>query len=183
MRSKVSLPWNAAAWRQSTYEPRVRKVHGPVGEPLPEDNDGGLVCLGCGHHVCSCERQPPIFNVEASAYSSWKDSKPEPVCTCPGECNFPTLIDLEDGRAPNHPDFANLPAFVLQPPNPGPAGPMAEHEMFAHIAAQYGRPTEMNRSGVELMAALKSGGIVVHCKYCGCVHRVAEHPGLRCPAS
>jgi len=59
MKHKVTLPWNAAAWRQSTYEPRVRKVHGPVGEKwLIADSFGGYCdrthpC--CGHHVCSCE--------------------------------------------------------------------------------------------------------------------------------
>lgn len=59
MRSKVTLPWNAAAWRQSTYEPRVRKVHDPVSS---SPGFGGETyttnaCRVCGHHVCSCERQ------------------------------------------------------------------------------------------------------------------------------
>jgi hypothetical protein len=39
MKSKVTLPWNAAAWRQNTYEPRVLNRS----------------CPHCGYHVCSCK--------------------------------------------------------------------------------------------------------------------------------
>jgi hypothetical protein len=62
MKSKpVTLPWNAAAWRQSTYEPRVYKVCDPVGSPhinvacISSD----AVCQGCGYHVCSCKTIAP----------------------------------------------------------------------------------------------------------------------------
>jgi len=74
MKHKVTLPWNAAAWRQSTYEPRVRKVHGPVGEPLvspwnetAHDSLQRHACLGCGYHVCSCETPKRLARSELYA--------------------------------------------------------------------------------------------------------------------
>lgn len=62
MRSKVTLPWNAAAHRQHSYAPRVYKVCDPVGEkcesPWNETAHDGTqrnACLDCGYHVCSCK--------------------------------------------------------------------------------------------------------------------------------
>jgi hypothetical protein len=43
MKHKVTLPWNAAAWRQSTYEPREYSFPGPVALDT------------CGHErPCNC---------------------------------------------------------------------------------------------------------------------------------
>lgn len=101
MRSKVTLPWNAAAWRQSTYEPRVRKVHDPIGDHpqmfvgiarFPDCGAHEHACKGCGYHVCSCERQA-CYTLSGISYT-----KPE---------EYNTIV----------------------PPNPGPAGPvLAESE-------------------------------------------------------
>lgn len=117
MKKRVTLPWSAAAWRQSTYEPRVRKVHGPVGNLKRDPNVVATVdaCRWCGHHVCSCERQ--AFRIHRQTLDAWRDttpreggtltreslldklraSKSEPVCTC--RCGA-KLSDTQFHRCP-----------------------------------------------------------------------------------
>lgn len=107
MRSKVTLPWNAAAWRQSTYEPRVRKVHGPVGKDHEAFNRHARdeACRFCGHHVCSCERHWPETGMVQPALQKYAPLPPPEgklaVFTKPEPREYNTIV----------------------PPNPGPAGP------------------------------------------------------------
>jgi hypothetical protein len=119
MKRKVSQPWNMASVR-SRQTPRVYKTCGPVAHPYVKYGLSGLeehCCGACGHHVCSCERhcKIPLRDVTDDWIQANAPVPPSPGPVGPQarEYNFPVMIDLEDGRAPNHPDFANAPAFVL----------------------------------------------------------------------
>lgn len=60
--SKSSESWDAAGRTQRNYRTRVQKMHAPVGTKLTfeaEGLSGEIACEGCGHHLCSCERQAP----------------------------------------------------------------------------------------------------------------------------
>lgn len=75
MKKSMTLPWNAAAYRQSHYAPRVHKVCDPVGAKRGVDDWQLLAtCQTCGYHVCSCYPYSPPFNINAGTYPTWKQS-------------------------------------------------------------------------------------------------------------
>lgn len=136
------LPWNAAAWRQSTYEPRVRKVHGPVGEPLvspwnetAHDSLQRHACKDCGYHVCSCAI--PLGSLPSHEDMAAFEGFAPPAKPEPREYSFKPLEECcSDRCVANGRERCR---YVVVPPHPGPAGPVVVdcpgHCEFAHCRA------------------------------------------------
>jgi len=97
MKPKVTLPWNAAAWRQNTYAPRVTHVPDPVGErPAIEVPMYGYAAEGdtrpremtCGGNVMQATLDAVAKQLIAQMQMNGQ----------PGTYNFPIVTELERGK-------------------------------------------------------------------------------------